>query len=59
MRRLGWSGSALHTGQLVEITLAAMRDGSHGGACRTVKTLDTGRSLDCSGISAIEAGEAR
>jgi hypothetical protein len=59
MRRLGWTGSALHNGQPVEITLAAMRDGSHGGSCRTVKTLDTGKSLNCSGISAIEAGEAR
>jgi hypothetical protein len=58
MRRLGWSGSALHTGQPVETTLAAMRDGSHGGSCRTVKTLDTAKSLNCSGISAIEAGEA-
>ncbi len=57
MRRLGWSGTALHVGQPAEVTVAAMRDGSHGGSCRTVKALDTGTSLNCSGIGAIEAGE--
>jgi hypothetical protein len=57
MRRYGWSGGALRVGESVEITAAPMRDGSHGGACRTVKALDTGKSLDCSGLGAIHAGE--
>jgi len=57
MRRLGWSGTAVHVGQPVEISLMAMRDGSPGGACLSVKALETGASLNCSGIGAIEAGE--
>jgi len=57
MRRYGWSGSTLRQGQPVEIAVAPMRDGTHGAACRSVKMLDSGNSLDCSGVGAIKAGE--
>ncbi len=57
MRRLGWSGTTLKVGQPVEISAAPLRDGTPGASCRTVTALDTGKSIDCGGIQAIEAGE--
>jgi hypothetical protein len=47
LARAGWSRSAFTRDVRVEVVIAPLRDGTHGGWCRTVMFLDTGKKLDC------------
>jgi hypothetical protein len=54
---LGWTYSSLKPGQRVAIAVSPMRDGTHGGACRTVTWLDKNTTQDCGLGNAITAAE--
>jgi hypothetical protein len=47
LARGGWSRSAFTRDVRVEVVIAPLRDGTHGGWCRTVMFLDTGKKLEC------------
>ena len=55
LTRSGWTRTSLKQNDRVEMTVAPLRDGNHGGLLRQVKLVDTGQILDAS--NAIRAGE--
>jgi hypothetical protein len=57
MTRLGWSHSTLKIGDRIEVVASPMRDGTHGGACRQVKFVDSAKTIECGAGAAITAGE--
>jgi hypothetical protein len=44
---VGWTRTSIAQGARVEVVIAPLKDGEHGGWCRTVTMLDTGRKLEC------------
>jgi len=55
--RVGWSRTSVAVGDSVEVSTNPMRDGSHGAGCVTLKLVNRGITLNCSGADAIRAGE--
>ena len=55
LTRVGWTRTSLKQNDRVEMTVAPLRDGNHGGLLRQVKLVDTGQILDAS--NALRAGE--
>jgi hypothetical protein len=47
LARTGWSRAAFAGSPRVEIVIAPLRDGTHGGWCQTVTFLETGKKLQC------------
>lgn len=41
--RIGWTHSSLKVGDKVEVDIAPLRDGGHGGSLRKAKLVDTGQ----------------
>lgn len=57
MTHLGWTHSSLKAGQRVEIAVSPMRNGTPGGACRTVTFIEEGRTMNCGLGASILAAE--
>jgi len=47
LMRAGWTRTAIKVGDRVSVVVAPLRDGTHGGWCRGVTLLDSGRKLEC------------
>ena len=45
--RAGWTRTSIKVGDRVSIVVAPLRDGTHGGWCRGVTLLDSGKKLEC------------
>jgi hypothetical protein len=57
MTHLGWTHSSLKAGQHVAIAVSPLRDGTPGGACRTVTFIDDGKTMNCGLGASILAAE--
>ena len=57
MTHLGWTHSSLKAGQRVTVAVSPMRDGTPGGACRTVTFVDEGKTMNCGLGASILAAE--
>ena len=55
--RTGLNRRSLNPGDVVEVTLNPLRDGTPGGACLSVTLIATGEVLECGAGAAIRAGE--
>jgi hypothetical protein len=47
LQRFGWTRTSLKVGDRVSVVVAPLRDGTHGGWCRGVTLIDSGRKLEC------------
>lgn len=47
LTRAGWTRTMVRVEDRVEVTVAPLRDGGHGGYCRGVTLLDKGTKLEC------------
>jgi hypothetical protein len=47
LQRAGWTRTSLKAGDRVSVVVAPLRDGTHGGWCRGVTLIDTGKKLEC------------
>ena len=47
LSRDGWTRTSIAQGSRIEVVIAPLRNGDHGGWCRTVKLPDVGRMLEC------------
>ena len=47
LMRAGWTRTAIKVGDRVSVVVAPLRDGTHGGWCRGVTLLDSGKKLEC------------
>jgi len=45
--RAGWTRTSIKVGDRVSIVVAPLRDGTHGGWCRGVTLLESGKVLEC------------
>ena len=45
--RFGWTRTALKAGDHISVVVAPLRDGTHGGWCRGVTLLESGKKLEC------------
>jgi len=47
LMRVGWTRTSIKIGDHLSVVVAPLRDGTHGGWCRGVTLLDSGRKLEC------------
>ena len=47
LQRSGWTRTSLKVGDLVSVVVAPLRDGTHGGWCRGVTLIESGKKLEC------------
>ena len=47
LMRAGWARTSLKVGDRISVVVAPLRDGTHGGWCRGVTLVDSGRKLEC------------
>ena len=47
LMRAGWTRTSIKIGDRVSVIVAPLRDGTHGGWCRGVTLLDSGKMLEC------------
>jgi hypothetical protein len=47
LMRAGWTRTSIKVGDRVSVVVAPLRDGTHGGWCRGVTLLDSGKKLEC------------
>ena len=47
LMRAGWTRTAIKVGDRLTVVVAPLRDGTHGGWCRSVTLLDSGKKLEC------------
>ena len=47
LMRAGWTRTSIKAGDHVSVVVAPLRDGTHGGWCRGVTLLDSGKMLEC------------
>ena len=45
--RAGWTRTSIKIGDRVSVIVAPLRDGTHGGWCRGVTLLESGKVLEC------------
>jgi hypothetical protein len=47
LMRAGWTRTAIRVGDRVSVVVAPLRDGTHGGWCRGLTLVASGRKLEC------------
>ena len=47
LMRAGWTRTSIKVGDRVSVLVAPLRDGTHGGWCRGVTLVDSGKKLEC------------
>lgn len=47
LQRAGWTRTSLKAGDRVAVVVAPLRDGTHGGWCRGVTLIESGKKLEC------------
>lgn len=47
LMRAGWTRTSIKAGDRISVLVAPLRDGTHGGWCRGVTLLDSGKKLEC------------
>jgi len=47
LMRAGWTRTSIKVGDRVSVVVAPLRDGTHGGWCRGVTLVDSGKKLEC------------
>jgi hypothetical protein len=47
LMRAGWTRTSIKVGDRVSVLVAPLRDGTHGGWCRGVTLLESGKKLEC------------
>jgi hypothetical protein len=47
LTRAGWTRTSLKAGDRISVLVAPLRDGTHGGWCRGVTLLESGKKLEC------------
>ena len=47
LSRVGWTRTSVRTNDRVDVLVAPLRDGSHGGRCRMLTIVETKKSLEC------------
>jgi hypothetical protein len=47
LARAGWTRTSIKAGDRISVVVAPLRDGTHGGWCRGVTLLASGKKLEC------------
>jgi hypothetical protein len=47
LMRAGWTRTSIKVGDHLSVIVAPLRDGTHGGWCRGVTLLESGKKLEC------------